>query len=124
MNYHSFYQFLGVGLARGARQKEVSTTHSSSHLCQHPQASVSGERALMLTVAQRLVSTLKRPLVNARNSQGSGQGEVGSSKTTSPVTAAGQQSDTHRPPSTRGLGNHSPKAMGPAVLEWDMNGSC
>lgn len=61
VNYHSFYQLVGVGGREGGKQKGVSTTHSSSHLCQHPQASALGEWALVLTLAQRLVSTLERP---------------------------------------------------------------
>lgn len=60
--------------------------------------------------------------VNARNSQGSGQGVVRSSKTSSPMTAAGQPSDTHRP-STRASGSHSLKVTETCSLGVGLSGS-
>lgn len=57
-----------------------------------------GGRALVLTLAKRLVSTLERP------GAGLWAGWGGKQEDHSPMTAAGQPSDTHRPPSTRASG--------------------
>lgn len=71
VNYHSFYQLVGLGSGERGKAEEgfhhpiPLPTCFSTHNLVGPgglaQAKVLGEKTLVLTLAQTLVSTLERP---------------------------------------------------------------